>query len=377
MRRLCTVMIVFLSWPFVASAQALTLDWEYPTPGLYPQGLLRDQPGRPYLYAALKNGGLAILNVAKPRVPPRQVAVLPTNRLGGLEVMHLTQQGEVLFLALGNFFDANGSPAGLAAVSVRDPQSPRVLSLWKSPGKLRGAAAVLVKENTAFLGAMDQGVFIFDVSDPANIRKTSEVLPEVHFPLKNPNRIQHPNARGLAIKGNLLFVAFDAGGLRVIDVAKPLKPREIARYINAGMGKKQQAYNNLVIDGTTAYIAIDYAGLEVVDIGNPRDLKQVGWWNPWKAQTLANLWFNSPGHTNQIELDARHKLVYLSAGGSGLQIVDVSNPARPAAHASFGEPKDKLGVWGLTMSDEQIYLAYITAVVPFRGTWAGIKAVRR
>ena len=41
-------------------------------------------------------------------------------------------------------------------------------------------------------------------------------------------------------------------GLRVLDVADPLRPREVGRYVNAGMKQKQQAYNNLVIDGTTA-----------------------------------------------------------------------------------------------------------------------------
>src|SRR5262249_28040280 len=156
-----------------------------------------------------------------------KAAALGVERFEGLEVMHLTQRDDILYLALGNFFNAKGSRAGLAAVSVKDPRMPKVLSLWKSDDVIRGSATVLVEGNTAYLGAMDQGVFLFDVQDPARIRKVSAFLPDVHFPRKNPNRIQHPNARGLALRGNLLFVAFDAGGLRVLDVGDRDKPREI------------------------------------------------------------------------------------------------------------------------------------------------------
>jgi len=355
----------------------LQLEWEYPTPKQYPQAIVSDQKGRPYLHVALKNGGLAILEASDPRKPPRECANLGIERFGGLEVMNLTQQQDVLFLALGNFFDARGSQAGLAAVSVKQPRTPKVLALWKSTDTLHGSAAVLVHGTTAYLGAINHGVLIFDVADPSNFRMLGSIVPDVNFPLKNPGKVQHPNARGLAFKDDLLYVAYDAGGLRVINVKNPRLPREVGRYINMGMGKKQQAYNNLVIDGTTALIAVDYAGLEIVDIRDPRQITQVAWWNPWQAHTLGNLWFNSPGHTNQLEYDAARRLVYLSAGDADLQVVDVSDRTRPRLSAAFGATKDKLGVWGLSITPEHVYLAYIPAFVPFRGTWAGIKTVKR
>ena len=144
----------------------------------------------------------------------------------------------------------------------------------------------------------------FDVANSSSIRHLSTFQPDVDSPRKNPGLIQHPNACGLAIRGRLLFVANDAGGLRVLDMKDRTQPREIGRYINAAMARKQQAYNNIVIQGDRAYIAIDYAGLEIVDISNHRNIRQLGWWNPWDAHTLKNLWFNSPGHTNQLKLDA-------------------------------------------------------------------------
>ena len=363
--------------PASAEPDVLPVVWEYATPRVLPQAVLRDRMGRDCLYVALKNGGLAILDISRPQTAPRSLATVGTEKLGGLDVMHLTQQKNLLYLALGDFFNVKGSPAGLAVVNVDNPRAPRVLAVWKSEGTLQGAAAVVVRDGYAYLGGMGHGVFVFDVSNATSVRKVAEILPDVDFPRKKPGRLQHPNARGLALSGQLLYVAYDAGGLRAISVADPLRPREVGRSINGGMKGKQQAYNNLVIDGTTAYVATDYAGLEVLDVRDPRRIQPIAWWNPWKADTPENVWLNSPGHTNQIEYDPKRRLVYLSAGDSDLLVVDVSERTRPRLAARSGEPGDRLGVWGLTVAGDYIYLAYVIAAVPFRGTWSGIKAVKR
>lgn len=174
-----------------------------------------------------------------------------------------------------------------------------------------------------------------------------------------------------------MFVAYDSGGIRVIDVADKAKPREIGRYINAAVGNKQQAYNNIVIKGRFAYAAIDYCGLEILDVGDPRAIRQIGWWNPWRCETMTNNWLNSPGHTNQLALDAGRQLVYLSAGDSELQVVSVKDPAHPVLAGYFGAPKDGRGTCGLAVTDRNVFLTYIRALIPFRGGWAGVTALAR
>lgn len=380
MRRLLTAILLSAIAADLAAAaeepKALELVWEHATPNELPQALVCDAAGRPWLHAAMKTGGLQIFNLAN-KAGPKLAAKIGTDRCGDLHVMNLAQRGDYLYLALGDFFDPTGAHAGLAIVHVKDPAQPKVVSLWKSKEKLHGSAAVIVDGNHAYLGAMTEGVMIFDVSKPDRLRRVSTFQPDIHFPRKNPNRVQHPNARGLAIQGNRLYVAYDAGGLRVLDVADKTRPREVGRYGNPAMAKKQEAFNNLVIDKNLAYVACDYAGLEILDIRDPANIRSVGWWNPWEAQAFKNLWLNSPGHTNQIELDRKRKLAYLSAGGSELQVIDVSTPATPRLAARFGEPGNKRGVWGLTISADRVYLAYVTALIPFQGKWAGIKAVSR
>ena len=69
--------------------------------------------------------------------------------------------------------------------------------------------------------------------------------------------------------------------------------------------------------------------------------------DPWHCDKLSNIWFNSAGHTNQIEYDSTTRRVYLSAGDSELIILDVSNPASLQTIQTVGDVKDGLGAWGM------------------------------
>ena len=359
----------------IAAANGATL-WDYPTGNHNPQAMVVDAKSNRFLYAALKEGGLKVFRLDGKE--PREVAHVERFELSGLDAMNLWQQDSLLLVALGDFFKA-GSHAGLTLVDVSVPQRPTVLSSWKSEKPMHGSAVVTcdAKRRYAYLGGMEHGVLVFDISDPKRLKHLATFQPDIHFPKKNPNRIQMPNARGMQVDGKHLYVCYDAGGLRVLDVSNPEKPEQVGRYINEKMGGKQSAYNNIHIDGDRAYVAVDYAGFEVLDIRDPRRIRQLGWWNPWRAETNANTWFNSPGHTNQIAFDRRKKLVHLSAGDSELVSIDVSNPRKPELDSQRGEPKNGEGVWGLCAgADGVVYLGYIRTIIPFRGKTASIRAVR-
>ncbi|MGI9455363.1 MAG: LVIVD repeat-containing protein [Aeoliella sp.] len=370
----CCLAAVFIAASARADEIELSHVWQIATPTALPQAVVEDQHGRPYFYAALKQGGMSVYKLFDPGDTPVVVASLPVVQFGGLDVMHLTQRRDFLFLALGDFFKPK-SAAGLSIVSVQNPAAPKVVGLWKSPGQLKGSAVVAVEGRHAYLGTMNNGVIVLDVQDPSAIKNVTTFQPDVNFPRPNPGPIQHPNARGMTLVGNRLFVAYDAGGLRVLDVSDPANPRELSRYINVGMDDKQQAYNNIVIENNVAYVAIDYAGLEILDVSDVNNIRQLGWWNPWGAETNRNWWFNSPGHTNQIALDRKNLRAYLSAGDSELLVLDVADPSAPVLVASVGGPKNKRGTWGVALGNRNTYLTYIQTFVPFRGTFSGIVGV--
>lgn len=291
--------------------------------------------------------------------------------------MNLRRAGNRLYVALGDHFAAGGAHAGLAIIDIANARRPRVVSAWKSPDKGKGAADVVVDGGVAYLAAMREGVHVIDIANAARPIHVATLQPDIHFPKRNPGRIAHPNARGLAVHGDRLYIAYDAGGLRVIDIRNRRKPREIGRYINPRMGNKAQAYNNVVIEGRHAYAAVDYCGMEIIDIANPAAMTQVGWWNPWRCERFGNLWFNSGGHTNQIEFDSAARRAYLSAGDSEMVVVDVADKTSPTTIFTLGEPRNGLGVWGMHITPRQSLLTYIRTPIPFKGTWSGIRAYRK
>ena len=356
------------AWP-----GTLDVQWEFSTSPFAPLGILPDALGRPFLFVAQQDGGLLVLDVSEPRAATR-AAMVNKQQLGNLAATGLAQRGSLVYISLGNSF-AEGSEAGLAVVNATDPTRPSVESVWSSGIPGRGSSAVVIDGSHAYLSAMSSGVLIFDITEPGRPRLLASLQPDVNFPRPNPNSAQHPNARGSALHENVLFAAYDAGGLRAIDVSDPDAPAEIGRYINAGPGTKQQAYNNVVIDWPYLYAAIDYCGLEIINIEDPGNMRQVGWWNPWQCDSASNLWFNSPGHTNQMAFNKERQLVYLSAGDRELQIVDVTDPRQPRLIDQYGAPKNGLGAWGLAMAGETLYLSYVQALIPFKGEWAGVKAL--
>jgi len=368
-----------------AEAAASQELWSLPAQrGEMPLHILPDTDRPGLIYAAMKDGGLVILKESESGAEDRTgiriaARVLPKD-LGGLPVTALARRGDMLYAALGDFFRAQGAPAGLAAIDIGKRTSPQVVSLWKSE-KQRGATCICIDNGYLYLGMMSHGIGIFDIA-AGKPRYLGSFLPDTNFPRKNPGRIAHPNVRDIAIHGNRMYVAYDAGGLRVADITRPDAPVEMEKYLNAAMKGRPQAYNGIALDFNNdsglAYLTVDYAGLEVVDLGGTQGgIRQIAWLNPWRAGTRGNNWFNSSGHTNQIRLDRQARKLFISAGDSELMVVDVSDPGSPKITGdSVGTPRDGLGVWSVARApgSARVYLGYINAVVPFRGKWNGIKA---
>ena len=353
----------------VSTSPAVSLHSQKEMSSYLPQGIVADITKKPYVYIAAKNGGLIVLETSTKELT--QVAQIPIANLNNMEVMHLYQQGNYLYLALGNFFE-KGHKAGLAIINSANPKSPIIESVWEAKNTAKGSAFVKVVDDHAYLCTMNAGVFILDISNKKNILELSQIIPDKNYPTQNPNSVQEPNARGLDIQGNYLYVAYDAGGIRTIDISSKENPVEVSNYINTNFNK-QKAYNNILIDGSYAYVATDYCGMETLDISDPENIKRVSWCNPWLCESPSNNWFNSPGHANQLALDHENKLIYLSSGASEITVIDVSNPLDCTFKYSIGSRATPEAVWGLTFADKKLYATYINSIIPFQGNWSGVK----
>ncbi|MFO0817030.1 MAG: hypothetical protein U1A77_03745 [Pirellulales bacterium] len=337
-----------------------------------PMTMLPDAGNRPVLYVAAKEGGLRIYRVSG---SPKLVRTLATGEWQSMHVMSLAQVGKLLYLALGNHWSKHES-AGLAVIDVQDPATPKVLGFWKDSQVGGAGGAVVVQDTVAYLAAMGAGVIALDVRIPAQIRVLGRLQPEMAFPDVRPDKAKI-NARGLAIQKNRLWLCYDAGGVRVIDIADPRKLTEVGRYSSPELNGRPRAYNQIVLHGSLAYVAADYMGMEILDISNPRSIKRVGWWNPWNPGLQPFKWFSSPGHGNELAYDVRSKTVLMAAGRSDLVAIDVTDPTQPRQVGGVGQIEDTQATWGLALEGDRVYLSYILALgIPFRADWRGVKAFR-
>lgn len=330
-----------------------------------------DVMGRPYLFVASKEGGIKIYNIT---ASPQLIKTIPTSSLLSLHAMNLSKVGNYLFVALGNHFGTAHQHPGMAIIDVSDPAQATVTATWSDNTITGGAGIVETSGQYAYLGAMQNGLFIFDISNKNNPVLKSVFKPSITYPDANPDPKKY-NARGLAIRNDLVFLCFDAGGIRVINIADKDHPVEVGRYSNPVMNGKPRAYNSIVLDGNDAYAGVDYCGLEVLDISNPGTVALKSWWNPWECQTSALKWFSSPGHINEVVFDPVKKLVFMSSGKSDMQVVNVSNPAKPKHAGEFGGVNNNIGTWGVSRLNSTLYLTYICSLVPFSSNWTGVKII--
>jgi len=333
---------------------------------------------KPYLYVAAKAKGLFIYNLSNLNLPTLSASIA-ASAFANLDVNSITQSGNYIYLALGDIFNASSQKSGMAIVDVSNPPNPVVKSVFSFTAN-SGAGSVAVDGNYAYLAAMQNGILVLDISNKSSIQFVSQAKPNVNFPVANPSSsdLLKINARNVVVKNNVLYLCYDAGGIRVLNAGNKNALSETGRYSNTLLNNRPRAYNNLALNDTLAYVATDYCGMEILNLKDTAAIKRIGWWNPWKCETTGNTWFNSPGHTNELEFDPLCKTVFMSAGRSDLMAVNVSNPLAPDSCSQFGLKTDSVGTWGLGRYKNQIYLAYISTwplYTPFRSEWSGIKIV--
>lgn len=320
----------------------------------------KDRLHRPYVYLANTNGGLKVYDLT-PVGTPTVSANISKSALGNLGAINLYQDSIWLYVALGDIWDTTELP-GLAIIDVSDPASPVILDTFVYQGLTGGAGDVKVKGNYAYLAANQNGLVILDISNKSNIQYVSTLPLDMNFPHSPMGAASMFNARGIELKGNNAYIAFDRGGFRIVDISNVNSPSQVGQYCSDSLINKATAYNNVVVHNNIAYVAIDYYGMEILDVSNPAAITQISHWHPANWAPATNdygTWNNALGHANEIAYDSVCQKIYMSAGKSDVVSIDVSNPANPTTCEVFGSTSDAYGTWGLDFYDNAVYLAYI------------------
>lgn len=164
--------------------------------------------------------------------------------------------------------------------------------------------AVAVSDRYAYLGCGPR-ILVWDLENPeAGIAGQSEPLPGV--------------VRGIALHGNLAYVAAGKANLRVLDLSDPIKPVEIETL------EAFQWAMALALDGDRLYVADNAQGLWIADISQPA-----------QPSVLGTYQLKQPA----AGLAVRDGMVYVVHMTGGMVALDVSNPAQPVLKAELNLPQ--------------------------------------
>jgi len=332
-----------------------------------------DRRGIDFLYSANMEFGLGIYDIADTsQIVP--VLNIPIADFDSLDVSNIKQRNNSLFAGIGDFQVNTNRASGLAILDISNPASPIFKDIWDTVAFTHGVSHILIEGDYAYLSIMTDGIIILDISDENNIQFVSYLQLDLNFP--SPSSNAH-NSRGLKIRNDTLYVCFDRGGLRLVDVSDKYSPQEIYKYININLNSTAAAaYNDVFLIDNYAFMSVDYCGLEIVDIGSI-PFTNVQWYNPWGCNTVN--WSGADLHFNEIKTSNNDSLLFVSAGQSEVFLFDVSSPSNTVLKGAMANPNDSVATYGLDVYGEKVSLSlvntpfHVPPFTPFFGRPGGLK----
>ncbi|MFA4880335.1 MAG: hypothetical protein WC650_01755 [Candidatus Doudnabacteria bacterium] len=173
--------------------------------------------------------------------------------------------------------------------------------------------AVHVSGQYAYAADVNGGLYVVDISDPQNPRQVGYCDRDrtfLHPHLTSRSIEERMFARGgVQVKGNYAYMVDDGfGGLRVIDISDPSKPREV------GCSERHIQAREIYVRENYAYVTFN--GLRVYDISNPVRPREVG---------ICEI----PSWTTGITVKDKYAYITNGRPEGGLWIIDTSDPKKP------------------------------------------------
>jgi hypothetical protein len=351
--------------------QSIHLFPSFPVKSSY-TSLFDRRPQFNILYSANMESGLGIYETTNNNIA--NILNIPKSVFNNLDVATIEQRAQSLFIGIGDFQVNNNTHSGLAILDISNPQAPVIKDVWDTTLFTHGISHLLIDGNYAYLSTMTHGIFILDIANENNIIFKSRLALDLNYP--SPSVNAH-NARGLKIKNDTLYVCFDRGGLRMVDVSDKSNPVEVYKYINTSLNSQAAAaYNDIAIKGNHAFVSVDYCGLEVIDISNI-PFTSIQWYNPWGCTTTN--WSGSPLHLNEVMLANNDSLLFVTAGQSEVFVFDITNPLNTTKIGEFVNLNDTLATHGLDVFNNSVSLSlihtpiHIPPFTPFYSDPGGLK----
>ena len=196
------------------------------------------------LYVADYTEGIQIVDVSDSR-NPKIVGSVDTP--GYAVNLAISKDGSKLYVACYE--------EGIYVIDITNSKRPKIINIINIPE----VSSLLLSENGSEIYVLASDI-ISSKLDIIDIRE-KKIVGSVELP-GIPNDIWEIQPHGLVALGKILYVANYDGGLQIIDVSNPEKPKIIGSIDILGY-----AYSvNILKDKNIAYVSDYYKGLKIVDI---------------------------------------------------------------------------------------------------------------
>lgn len=279
-----------------------------------------------YAYVAAASAGLQVVDIGS--VISNPPAVLELTVVGSHDTPY---SAEGIYISGNYAYVADGWTVRIFNIS--NPTVPVELDNYKTSGIAYG---VSVANNYAYVADSSSGLQILDVSNPADILYKGTY--------NTPGK-----AYRVAVKGNYAYVADYDEGLQIIDVSNPESPSF------SGSCSKISYAEDVYINGNYAYVAGSGAGFTIVDISNPANpiiINNVDTITGYGIHFSGNFAYMTTGSGLSIidvtmfdnpsiisaydtlesayAVDVSGSYAYAVSSVSGLQVINISDPANPS-----------------------------------------------
>lgn len=239
---------------------------------------------------------------------------------------------EKLTLAGGNFLHTAGGPTHVGAIT------------GNATIAMDGAIGLYVSGKYAYvISKEDDGVEIFDISDPTNPDFLGAIFDDAITVLESPRDIQ--------VSGKYAYIAA-YNGVEILDISDPTNPTHV--------GAIKDDFSTILSSTTDIYVSGKYAyltsvlenGVEILDISDPTNPTHVG--SITDDATTALL---GPSGIYVVGKYAYVTSIY----ENGVEVLDISDPSNPThVGAIFDDATTELeGAYAIYVSGKY---AYVTSV---------------
>lgn len=240
--------------------------------------------------------------------------------------------------------------SGLQIVDIADPARPRIVGSFAVPGGSQVARDVWSDGKLAYV-ARASG----EVLQGAQGGLTIVDVRNPASPVEVSSFEAGATTGNLTVAGGSAYLATSAG-LIIVDVSDPAKPAKRATVPTAATVLDHiRSYGGagVAVRNGIAYVADGYGGVNLIDVSNPARARHVGWYVVPFDEQRSKFTEADKGLGAAFGIAVSGTYVYVAAFNQGMRIVDASDPARPVEIASQPTP-----LWAYQVEVEGQY-AYI------------------